>query len=678
MTWPDGSSEMAERIRIHDWAATALGPADLWPAALRHSVDLLLSHPLPMALLWGSDNILIYNDGYATALQGKHPSALGRPLYEVWPEVQHLNESALDRVRRDEAVLLKEVLVPATWAGRMQDNWFDVAQGPIHDQDGRVAGILVTVLDKTVEVRAQRRLRDTEELQAFLLRLSDALRPLADPVKVQRTAMALLCDHFHAIRAIYFEIGADGDAIIGAEGADISGIPIPTTLRLSGFGEWVSKALADRQPVQMHDVDLDPRLDDARRAAYRSYGVRASAGIPLFKGGHVAVMMAIHLAEPHDWTAKDMQLLEEVAERTWEAVERARAESALRRSEQRLQLALDAASMGTFVWHLETDHVDYDARAHALFGEPPDATTRLLAFLTEIMHPEDRQRCRAAWLLMRSAGKDGHFHEEFRICPSHEPQRWLAVAAQAASRDGTHVSHVVGTVRDVTPAREVQERIQGSEERLRVVVAELQHRVRNILTVVRSVFSRTFLNGNEPDEMADHFRGRLDALARTQVIVTQTAAGTADLENLIRDELMSVGVRDGPTVRIAGPDVMLSSRIAESLGLAVHELTTNALKYGALKVEGATLDIGWQTARDSDGALRLELVWQEVGVPAVPLDPIKEGFGRELIEGALPYRLGAETRIEFRGGGLRCTLSVPLDRSSPAVEALRVRSAEEG
>ncbi|HEX7743153.1 MAG TPA: sensor histidine kinase, partial [Sphingobium sp.] len=188
-----------------------------------------------------------------------------------------------------------------------------------------------------------------------------------------------------------------------------------------------------------------------------------------------------------------------------------------------------------------------------------------------------------------------------------------------------------------------------------------QHRVRNILTVVRSVFSRTVEAGGEAQDVADHFRGRLDALARTQVVMTQTAAGTADLENLIRDELMSVGVHDGVNVRIEGPDVLLSSRIAESLGLAIHELTTNALKYGALKIEGAKLDIRWTVSHEPDRPLRLEFTWQEQGVPAISLSPAREGFGRELIEEALPYRLGAETRLEFRGGGLRCTLSVPLD-----------------
>ena len=185
--------------------------------------------------------------------------------------------------------------------------------------------------------------------------------------------------------------------------------------------------------------------------------------------------------------------------------------------------------------------------------------------------------------------------------------------------------------------------------------------MRNILTVVRSVFARTAEMSGDLEEVADHFKGRLDALARTQVIVTQSAAGTADLQDLIRDELISVGVQTGPLVTIRGPDVELTSRMAETLGLVIHELTTNALKYGALRVDGARLSICWTVEIDRQGNRHLDLRWCEQGVPVVPLQPIREGFGRELIEEALPYRLGARATLEFKGGGVLCSIAVPLE-----------------
>jgi two-component sensor histidine kinase len=202
--------------------------------------------------------------------------------------------------------------------------------------------------------------------------------------------------------------------------------------------------------------------------------------------------------------------------------------------------------------------------------------------------------------------------------------------------------------------------MQVLEERQRMLVAELQHRVRNILTVVRSVFARTVEGSESLDDVADHFRGRLDALARTQVSATLNASGTVDLENLIRDELLSVGVSDGPGLTMAGPDVALPADVVELLGLAIHELATNALKFGAFRAPGGSLSIVWDVNVDGRSTRRLDLSWTEQGVPAVPIQPTRQGFGTELIEEALPYRLGAETRLEFRGGGVRCTIGLPL------------------
>lgn len=662
MTWPEGTGEVAAMIRTFDWTATPLGPVEGWSRNLRQTTELILAHPLPMALLWGPDHIHLYNDDYARLLQHKHPASLGQPLHAVWPEVEHFNRSVFARVFQGESILQKDELYPSDDpSGRLQHNWFLLAYSPARDDDGHVAGVLVTIMNVTRQVSAEHLLRDAEERQTFLLRLSDALRPLTDPAAVQKTATRLMNRRFNTTRSAYLELGPDGDLVTTVEGHEVGSTQMPRQFRISDFGAWSAEAFAQGRCVPIDDVDQDPRLSDAARANFHAMGMRAAAGVPLCKDGRPVAAVGIGLATPHQWTRSDLHLLDEVAKRTWEALERARAESDLRRSEQRLQLALDATSMGTFVWDLQTDAIDYDARAIDLLGQPQSPTVDLDAFLTDLIHPDDRDRFAQATQRMLAPGGDGQFWEEFRTGLPDGRTRWLSVASRAVSPDGGRATHVVGTVRDITVTREAQDAIRASEERLRILVAELQHRVRNILTVVRSVFSRTVEAGGEAEDVADHFRGRLDALARTQVVMTQTAAGTADLENLIRDELMSVGVHDGANVRIEGPDVLLSSRIAESLGLAIHELTTNALKYGALKIEGAKLDIRWKVSHDSDGAPRLEFTWQERGVPAISLNPAREGFGRELIEEALPYRLGAETRLDFRGGGLCCTLSVPLD-----------------
>jgi two-component sensor histidine kinase len=208
--------------------------------------------------------------------------------------------------------------------------------------------------------------------------------------------------------------------------------------------------------------------------------------------------------------------------------------------------------------------------------------------------------------------------------------------------------------------------LRDRENRLRILVAELQHRDRNILGVVRRVFGRTFLEVGDREDMELHFRDRLEALARTQATLIQTTEGTADLEDMIWDQLMSVGAQHDSTVHIGGPDVVLSTRIAHPLGLMLHELTTNALKYGALKAPGARLNITW-TVQSRDGGTELDFVWQEIGVAAVSIAPRHEGFGRELIERALPHELGASTSFEIEPGGVICKVTLPLDQGAGSV-----------
>lgn len=246
-------------------------------------------------------------------------------------------------------------------------------------------------------------------------------------------------------------------------------------------------------------------------------------------------------------------------------------------------------------------------------------------------------------------------------------QAWFTASwAPVRVADGTVAGFQI-VAAEATLDREARMRLERSVAALQeardeqaVLLGELQHRVRNILAVIRSVFSRTVSRAIDLEDAADHFRGRLDSLARTHVVTTRRPGATVDLEDLIRDELLSVGESDGPNVTIEGADVALPSGIAEQMGLAIHELTTNAIKFGALKFPDAKLKICWRVDLGDGGAPMLHLTWTEQGVPAVPLAPVRQGFGSELILEAMPYRLRADTELTIMGGGIRCTINLPL------------------
>ena len=193
----------------------------------------------------------------------------------------------------------------------------------------------------------------------------------------------------------------------------------------------------------------------------------------------------------------------------------------------------------------------------------------------------------------------------------------------------------------------------------RQLAGELQHRVRNSLSVIRSIARRTAENSETLDEFADHLDGRLEAFARAQGSTVTFPAQYADLTMLIVDELAAVAIQEGELLLLSGPDVSLQSKAAEALGMAFHELTTNAIKYGAFAVEGGSIAVSWSIDGEGDDG-RLTIIWKERRPgPALP-PPTHHGFGTELLERTLSYELEAETVLDYAPTGLRCTIIVPL------------------
>ncbi|PZQ59891.1 MAG: hypothetical protein DI544_10250 [Sphingomonas taxi] len=377
-------------------------------------------------------------------------------------------------------------------------------------------------------------------------------------------------------------------------------------------------------------------------------GLDSFMGVPLHRDGRLIGMIGLG-NRPGGFREVDRLAVEELAPAVVQALFGRRAEIALRESEDIRRMSMEL--MPAMLWH-----TDANGGAPVSNGQWSELTGQSAADMAEggwaaALHPDDAEATLAAFRHAVATGEP--LERQLRIRCRDGDSRWF-LARQVPLRDehGT-VTRWFGAATDI-------HELHLLEERQRRLLAELQHRVRSILTAVRLVFAHTVEAGGALEDITDHFRGRLDALARTQAVVTRTANGHVDLENLIRDELLSVGVLDGEAVTITGPDVSLPPAAAEALGLAIHELATNAVKYGALRTPGASLAINWTTDLDCGAAVRLHLIWWEQGVPAVSVSPNRHGFGSQLIRDALPHRLGAETRLTFQGGGVHCTIMLPL------------------
>ena len=257
---------------------------------------------------------------------------------------------------------------------------------------------------------------------------------------------------------------------------------------------------------------------------------------------------------------------------------------------------------------------------------------------------------------------------------------WPQVLARL--QQGERIAHFdgVGVARDgrtidvsvtISPVREADGRVVGAsvvardiserrkaERKAGLLLGELDHRVKNILAVVSAVVSQTPRDGSTPDAFAAEVQGRIQAIAQAHGLLTQAGQGEIALRALIATELAPYGLGRAGTVSIEGDDVALTPRAGMALALAVHELASNAAKYGALSTPAGRLAVTW-TAAGGAGGRTLAILWAEAGGPPVR-PPSRRGFGTTLIERALSSDLDAEVSREFLASGLRCAIRIPL------------------
>jgi two-component system CheB/CheR fusion protein len=223
------------------------------------------------------------------------------------------------------------------------------------------------------------------------------------------------------------------------------------------------------------------------------------------------------------------------------------------------------------------------------------------------------------------------------------------------------IAGAVITFVDVTSTVKAESALRESESRLRTLLAELQHRVRNTLAVVKSITQRTAESSDTVEDMAAHLSGRIEAFARVQSVVTRDPEAGVDLRSMLQDELLVHAAREGEGISIHGPDVALKPKAAESISLALHELTTNAVKHGALaNSDGGRIAVKWRLDGKAEGD-SLAFEWLELSGDGPVGRPARHGFGMELLTRFLPYDLGAKTNVEFRGDGVTFEMQLPLE-----------------
>lgn len=325
------------------------------------------------------------------------------------------------------------------------------------------------------------------------------------------------------------------------------------------------------------------------------------------------------------------------------------AQQALEDSEALTRLALDAGRLGTWQSSPALREMTWDARTRELLGhtadEPLDYENSFLARV----HPDDRDRVVAINAAALAPGGNGTTLMEYRtISIVDGRERWVqAMGALAPGRDG---ERFVGTVRDITKEKE-------AENHRRLLTAELEHRIKNTLAVVQSIVSQSLRNVATPAEAREAIGQRLVTLSHAHDLLVQTNWSAAPMRLLAEGATRLHGAKPGRII-IEGPEVQLSSKAALAFSMSLHELSTNAAKYGALSNDVGHVELTWEIERDGNEEI-LALRWQEYGGPPVNT-PERIGFGSNLLAG-LAKDLGGEGLLEYRPGGavwsLRSALS---------------------
>jgi len=334
-----------------------------------------------------------------------------------------------------------------------------------------------------------------------------------------------------------------------------------------------------------------------------------------------------------------------------DATERYRAERALRASEQRFQEFSAASTDVLWIRNAHSMQLEFISPAfERVYGQPVEDLVRGndLESWIRLIEPEDRGGVNDAFRRVRSGA---HVTYEFRIRrPSDGLVRWIRDTDFPMVDEAGGVQRLGGIGQDVTDEKRAMEMNS-------TLSSELQHRVRNVLAIFASVASRSGRANETVEEYRAQLIGRLRSLSRTQSLLTRQPGVGVDLEMLIRDELIA---QDSELQRAAlsGPPIVLSPKAAEVLTLAIHELCTNAVKYGALHAMAGKIIVRWQRVLiAAETWLRLD--WIESGV-YVSQRPTRSGFGTELITKRVPYELRGRAAMHFLKDGLHCEISFPL------------------
>jgi len=608
-----GGGAMAALIAQHDWASTSLGPLRDWPVALKTATAMLLHSPLAMVMLVGEDGVSIYNDAYAALIGNKHPAVLGATARDSWPRMTELCQQAIQAGKACGVLAYRDLELTIFRTGVPEQVWMNIDCSPVLDENGEPVGVLGVVIETTERVLAERRAAmEFARLRGIFAQAPGFICLMSGPnlvVEYVNKAHERLFNIPGAVGRPYRE--AFGDYAAGERWKILKQV-YATGERYVARGERVQAAGPDGTVEELFlDLVVEPVKDDAGKV------------IGLFVEG-------------------------------FDVTPQVRAQAAADENKRKLTAAIEVARLGAFEWDMETGKATLDERALEIFNlEPrPDLT---VADVVARIDPEDMARLQVETRAAEAAGR-ARREFEYRIHLPDGATRDIATVSDAVRGPDGRTERIIGVFDDVTERRR-------AEKRQRLLINELNHRVKNTLATVQSIAAQTLRSAPSLEQAREAFEARLVALAAAHDLLTAESWHGARLTDVVASAMSPFETARRPQVSRSGPPVWLTAQRALALSMALHELATNAVKYGALSVPEGRVTIRWSLSADN----LLSLSWIEHGGPPVA-PPERAGFGSRLLQRSLARELSGEVAFTFAPEGVRCEIRCRLEngRSSAA------------
>lgn len=327
-------------------------------------------------------------------------------------------------------------------------------------------------------------------------------------------------------------------------------------------------------------------------------------------------------------------------------------EAALRESEERLRGFAEASSDVMWVIDAKTKQLEFLSPSFKeVFGDRPGEVLQDPDRMLKLVHPDDHETFMSGAMATLTGQR---VQMEYRIMRPDGAVRWIHDTAFPVLGPDGQVRRAAGLARDVTLQKE-------NEARQKLMLGELNHRVKNTLATIQSIARQTLRHASNPEAFQERFEDRLLALSQTHNLLTHENWEHGSLKALLEQELAPYG---GNRVSLReGPDIYLAPRVVVPLAMALHELTTNAAKFGALSTQAGHLDVSWNIT--GDGSKTLRIVWREQGGPPIEAPPVQRGFGSRLLERGVKAELEGKVALEFRPQGLHAIIEIPLDSATP-------------